>query len=117
MDASAKNAVVESYVQAFGDASLDAIRAIFADNAVLEDPVGTEPRVGIEAIVDFYKTGFDMHTRLSLSGPVRCAGNAVAFAFRVTVGEMKIDVIDVFEFNDEGKVQSMKAYWGPENVS
>ena len=30
---------------------------------------------------------------------------------------MKIQVIDVFEFNSAGKVVSMKAYWGPENIS
>ena len=29
----------------------------------------------------------------------------------------RIDVIDVFEFNDAGRVQSMKAYWGPENFT
>jgi steroid delta-isomerase len=30
---------------------------------------------------------------------------------------MNINIIDVFEFNDNGKVSSMKAYWGPENVN
>jgi len=29
---------------------------------------------------------------------------------------MVIDVIDVFECNEQGKVASMKAYWGPENT-
>ena len=29
---------------------------------------------------------------------------------------MKIEVIDVFEFDGSGKVVSMKAYWGPENL-
>jgi steroid delta-isomerase len=29
---------------------------------------------------------------------------------------MVIDVIDVFEFDADGKVASMKAYWGPENI-
>jgi steroid delta-isomerase len=29
---------------------------------------------------------------------------------------MVMDVIDVFEFDDQGKVCSMKAYWGPENM-
>ncbi|NND68495.1 MAG: steroid delta-isomerase, partial [Halioglobus sp.] len=27
-----------------------------------------------------------------------------------------INIIDVFEFNDAGKVTSMKAYWGPESM-
>jgi steroid delta-isomerase len=30
---------------------------------------------------------------------------------------MCIEIIDVFEFNDSGKVISMKAYWGPENTT
>ncbi len=29
---------------------------------------------------------------------------------------MTIEVVDVFEFDDDGKVVSMKAYWGPENT-
>ena len=40
----------------------------------------------------------------------------MAFPFQVTVGAMKIEVIDVFEFDDSGKVVSMKAYWGAENL-
>lgn len=30
---------------------------------------------------------------------------------------MSIDVIDVFKFNAEGKVVSMRAFWGPENMA
>lgn len=30
---------------------------------------------------------------------------------------MVIDIIDVFEFNEQGRISSMKAYWGPENIS
>jgi steroid delta-isomerase len=40
----------------------------------------------------------------------------VAFPFRVVMGEMKIEIIDVFTFNDDGKVINMKAYWGPDNA-
>ena len=40
----------------------------------------------------------------------------MAFPFQANAGGMTIDIIDVFEYNDEGKVVSMKAYWGPENM-
>jgi hypothetical protein len=30
---------------------------------------------------------------------------------------MTIDIIDVFEFDGQGKVNSMKAYWGPESMT
>ena len=44
------------------------------------------------------------------------AANTAAFPFQVKMGDMSIDIIDVFEFDDQGKVVSMKAYWGPENM-
>ena len=30
---------------------------------------------------------------------------------------MRIDIISVMTFDDEAKITSMKAYWGPENVT
>ena len=29
---------------------------------------------------------------------------------------MRIEIISVMTFDDEGKIASMKAYWGPDNV-
>ncbi len=117
MEAADKIAVVNKYVEAFDKADMNLIREIFADNARVEDPVGSDAHNGIDEICAFYEQGFSMNAKLSLNEEPRCAGNAVAFSFTVTVGEMKIQPIDVFEFNDAGKVVSMKAYWGPENTS
>ena len=88
------------------------IREIYADDAVVEDPVGSEPYIGIDAIVGFYEGAFATGAKIALSGDVRCAGNAAAFPFKVLMEGVDISPIDVFEFNAEGKVQSMKAYWG-----
>ena len=30
---------------------------------------------------------------------------------------MRIEIISMMTFNDEGKIASMKAYWGPENIT
>jgi steroid delta-isomerase len=46
-----------------------------------------------------------------LTGNPCCAGNAVAFPFNAVVGDLRIEIIDVLEFNKPGKVQSMRAYW------
>ncbi|MBA6412900.1 nuclear transport factor 2 family protein [Parahaliea sp. F7430] len=116
MDAKQKLAAVDRYVEAFEKGDLDIIRSLYADNAVVEDPVGTDPHHGLEAICKFYEGALGAGIKLTLSGTPRCAGNAVAFPFRVNGPSMSIEVIDVFEFNDEGKVVKMKAYWGPENV-
>ena len=117
MQAADKIAVVEKYMQVFTTRDINLLKDIYAEDATVEDPVGSEVRHGMAAIVEFYEQGFSAGATLELTGPARCAGNAVAFPFCVSVGAMKIHVIDVFEFNDAGKVISMKAYWGPENVS
>ena len=116
MDAAQKISVIDKYIEAFEKQSLDLIREIYADSARVEDPVGTDAYDGIDAILGFYKGGFDAGAKLELLGKPRCAGNAVAFPFQVDAGGMKIEVIDVFEFDDDGKVIAMKAYWGAENV-
>ncbi len=112
MEAEDKIAVVHRYVEAFDKQDMDIIREIYAGDAVVEDPVGTDPYVGIEAICGFYEGGLNSGAKLHLTGNPRCAGNAVAFPFQVKMGEdFSIEIIDVFEFDDAGKVVSMKAYW------
>ena len=117
MEAAEKIAVVEKYIEAFDKVDIELIKEIYADDAVVEDPVGSDKHVGIDAIVAFYNGAMNPGVKLSLTGTPRCAGNAVAFPFQANAGGMTIDIIDVFEFNDAGKVNSMKAYWGPENMA
>ena len=116
MDITVLQNAVAQYIEAFDKADLSIIQSLFAENATVEDPVGTPLHTGIEAITAFYKSAFDMGVKLELNGKPRCAGNAVAFSFDVVMTGMKISPIDVFELNDAGKVQSMKAYWGPDNI-
>lgn len=117
MDSSIKIAAVHKYMEAFDKQDMDIIRDIYADDARVEDPVGTEPHVGIEAVCAFYEGALSSGTKLALTGEPRCTGNAVAFPFQALPGGgMSIDIIDVFEFNDEGKVNSMRAYWSEENM-
>jgi len=116
MDTQQKIAAVERYVEAFEQSDIGIIRELYAADAVVEDPVGTEPHRGLEAVCSFYEGAIGAGAKLVLSGTPRCAGNAVAFPFQVRMPNMAMDAIDVFEFNEEGKVVSMKAYWGPENV-
>ena len=116
MEASAKIAVVQKYVEAFDKQDMALIREMYSQDARVEDPVGTEVRMGIDAICAFYEGGFSAGAKLVLSGDPRCSGNAVAFPFQVRMPGISIDVIDVFEFNDDGKVTSMKAYWSADNM-
>ena len=116
MEPSDKIAMVHKYVEAFDKQDMDLIREIYAADARVEDPVGTEVHNGIEAVCAFYEGALGSGAKLALSGEPRCSGNAVAFPFQVQMPGVTIDIIDVFEFNHEGKVKDMKAYWGPDNM-
>jgi len=117
METRDKLAVVDKYIEAFERADMGIIKDMYAINATVEDPVGTDVHVGIDAICVFYEGALASGAKLAASGTPRCAGNAVAFPFQVSMPGMTIDVIDVFEFDQQGKVVSMKAYWGPENLT
>ena len=112
MEVSDKVAMVHRYVEAFDKADISIIRDIYSEDARVEDPVGTDVHDGIEAVCAFYEGALASGAKLALTGEPRCAGNSVAFPFQVKMPGMEIDIIDVFEFNDRGKIQSMKAYWG-----
>lgn len=116
MEVQDKIAAVHQYVEAFEKGDINLIKDLYATDATVEDPVGSELHVGAEAVFTFYQGAIQSGVKLELLGTPRCAGNSVAFPFLVKAPGMTIEVIDVFEFNSAGKVCSMRAYWGPENV-
>ena len=117
METSDKIAVVHKYLEAFDKADMNIIKEIYSVDARVEDPVGSDGHDGIDAVCAFYESSLSSGAKLELTGEPRCSGNAVAFPFQAQIpGVMVVNIIDVFEFNHEGKVNSMKAYWGPENM-
>jgi steroid delta-isomerase len=115
-----KLAMVEQYIRALTEHDMAAISNLYADDATVEDPVGSEPLIGKAAIIRFYEVAFSSGISARLDGPVRIAANHAVFPFVVELnpgnGEMRIDVIDQFTFNDDNKVIAMKAFWGEENM-
>ena len=111
--------VVHAYIDGFSKGDANAIAALYADDATVEDPVGTPIKEGIDAIREFYTGAMASGAQLELRGTPRCAGDYVAFPFAVKMkmnGEdAHIEIIDTFRFNEEGKVIEMCAFWGSEN--
>lgn len=109
-----------AYVRALNAADLDAIVALYAENASVEDPVGSPPRVGRAAIREFYAASLAMQLLVKLEGEVRATGRVCAFPFSVSLNyngrATTIRPIDVFEFDDAGLIRSMRAYFGPTNI-
>jgi len=113
-------ATVAAYLRGFAEGDADLICGLFAEDATLEDPVGSPPCIGGDAIRRFYtRIMKEGGARLELNGPVRTTARCAAFAFSsyLTRGgvDIRVDPIDVFEFDEAGKIKSMRAYWGPMN--
>ena len=107
-------AAVAAYVESVGAGDTEAIVALYAENATVEDPYGSPAHLGHAGIREFYGalSEADMRTELVT---VRIAGDSAAFELRVvTVADGKtitISPIDVMTFNDDGKILTMRAYW------
>ncbi|MBT8766002.1 nuclear transport factor 2 family protein [Pseudomonas boanensis] len=109
------------YVELVGAGDIDGILALYAEDATVEDPVGKPPYVGIEAISRFYREGLGrLDATARLDGSIRATRNCGAVPFCVDLdwgGSLRtIEVIDVMEFDAEGRIRSMKAYWGESNM-
>ena len=113
--------VFHRYFAAFEKNDLDGIVALFAPDAVVEDPVGTPPHVGSAAIRKFFAAGFvatNNNMKMAADGAVRVTESGVgACAVICTVPDMKsqVETLDVMTFTDEGLIKTMHAYFGPTN--
>ncbi len=107
---------VHTYISAFRDKDLDAIVKLFAPEATVEDPVGTPKHDGLAAIREFYGKSIELGAVLEQQGATRVGAEYAAFAFEARIPGMgRVDVIDTFRFNEDGKIIEMRAFFGPDN--
>lgn len=120
VDVETKRRAVDAYVKAFADADIAQVMAIYAEDATVEDPVGTPIIAGHAAIRAFYEGALKTGAKLTLEGPVRTPTDLAVFPFSVHLdfagGKKRIDVVDHFRFNADGKVVEMRAFWGPADM-
>jgi len=110
-------AILQSYIDTFNKGDAQAVAALFADDATVEDPVGSLVKQGREELLAFYKNAIATGAKLTLDAPIRAShGEAGAMAFTAQIGQLKVRVIDVMTINDAGKITSMKAYFGPDDI-
>ena len=113
-DAEQIRAVYDRYPELFCKGDLDGIVALYAEDATIEDPIGSEIHVGHAAIRAFYATSAGSVT-LKRTGPVCVAGNEAATLLAIVMGEgagrKALDIVSTMKFRDDGLVESMRAYW------
>jgi steroid Delta-isomerase len=105
---------IQSYVDLVGKGTADEILDLYAEDATVEDPVGTEVRTTHEAIREFYAAIEPLQQESRLVS-ARVADGRAAFLFELVtrVGDQTYTLapIDVMTFDDEGRITSMRAFW------
>jgi steroid Delta-isomerase len=114
-------AAMQAYIDGFNRSDAQAIVNLYAEDATVEDPVGSPLRKGRAEIAAFYKMAIETGAKLALAAPIRAShGNAAAMAFdvklRMPQGPALIRVIDVMTFDAAGRFKTMQAYWGQSDM-
>ena len=110
--------VFQRYVELVTASDFEAIANLYAEDATVEDPIGSEPHRGRAAIREFYRASAG-RVRLALEGRVRVAGREAAaamIAHPTGADGMVVDTVDVMTFDDAGLITSMRAYWSADTI-
>ena len=111
---------VKSYIATISAGDIAGLMALYAEDATVEDPVGSAKKIGKTALRDFYQAAMSRNPKLVQIGETRINGPHAAFSFELKIdgetGRRIIQVIDTMVFDDSGKILAMTAYWGPANT-
>jgi steroid Delta-isomerase len=111
------NATIDRYVEVFSQGDKDGYLALFAADASVEDPVGSDVAIGHTEIAAFWDgvRGLTPTIELVKSGTPRVAAGEAAWGLRAIPDlggtKMVVDIIDVMAFDDDGRITSLRAYW------
>lgn len=111
---------VRRYLEEVAAGTGRSIAALYAEGATVEDPVGSDPHRGTEAIAAFY-AAIEQAERSTELLAIRVAGGSAAFHFRVTTkvaGQtVVVEPIDVMTFDGDLLITSMQAFWSPDDMT
>lgn len=113
-------AALRAYIEAFNAGDAEALAGLFADTAVIEDPVGT-PLKSADEIPEWFRKGVAMGARLELVAPIRSShGCSAAMAFKVHMIDnglpLTIHSLDTVDVDEHGRITRLNGYWGAVDV-
>ncbi|HLY34518.1 MAG TPA: nuclear transport factor 2 family protein [Jatrophihabitantaceae bacterium] len=112
-------ATVDKYLELVASGTAEQLADLYADDATVEDPVGTDPHVGRDGVLEFYKV-IEPFKRSTELVSFKAAGNVAVFEFHIVTYfdamTIELNPVDVMEFGDDGLVTRMRALWGPEDM-
>lgn len=112
-----KEAVIEEVFNALAAFDAQGVVNHFTADAVIEDPVGTPPIQGTQAITAYLQTFPTLFSKIKVSSlDVTVCGQEVAVKWRLrfktrTGNVFFLDGIGIFKFNQEGKITSEREFF------
>ncbi len=102
-----------------GDAA--GVLALFTPDAVIEDPIGSAPKSGAE-LAPWFADTVAFATRITPVAPIRGShGDEALLVFDVEFTppdspRLRIRSADAFRLAPDGRIVSLRAFWGPEDL-
>jgi steroid Delta-isomerase len=110
---------VNRYLEFVAKGTTDDIVALYAADATIEDPVGSDLKRGHDAIREFYAAFQDVPKETELA-ELRAAGSEATFLWHLTLNtgdnHTRITPISLMTFDEDAKITSMRAFWSPSDV-
>lgn len=116
---------LQEYIRAWTEKDKALLLSLFAEDGIMEDPVGTPPFKGHEGIGKFWD--------FALQGPEReimprleeiraCGGEGILrFTMEVRLPEtregLNLSIIEHVEFRDDGRIARIRAFWDENAIS
>lgn len=117
----AMKATLHAYVDRMNAGDAAGLEALFAPGAVIEDPIGSEPKTGA-AIGPWFADAVAFATHITPVAPMRGShGNEALLVFDVEftptgMERMRIRSADACTFDTAGQITSLRAFWGPDDI-
>jgi steroid delta-isomerase len=110
---------VNRYLELLATGKADDVLTLYAADATIEDPIGSDVRRGHDAIHEFY-AGFQDAKKDTELAELRIAGSEAAFLWHLTLdaggSRTRISPISMMAFDEEARITSMRAFWSPSDA-
>ena len=118
-------ATIERYQATFNSGDRDGWLALFTHDGVLEDPVGSPPRVGRDGLAAFWDQihggkQYDVERAVRMvQRPLVCGLEAAwAFELRIPVAQRigVVEIIDQAIFTNDGLIRRLRGFWSEATI-
>ena len=115
--ATSPSELVDRYLAAHAATDLEGVLALFAEDATLEDPVGSPIHRGLAAIRAFYRDSHRTNGRLEIerTGAILVCGSELAThvraRFESPADSPTLAVIYTLRLDDSGRICELRAYF------